>query len=288
MSTRDGDPPLGADSLRGRVALITGAARGQGRSHAVGLAGAGAAIVAVDACAPSRTAVYPMPTADDLDATVRQVEAVGGRILPVVADVRDVAALRGAVQAGADRFGGLDVVVANAAITGPPAQVWDIPDDAFRDVLDVNLVGVWNTIRASVPRLIEQGRGGSVIAISSGAAAKGSPNIGAYVAAKSGVLGLMHTLARETARHGIRANTILPGNVNTVMLRNAPTRRLFAPDVPEPTEDDFAARARAGIPLGIPWLEPAGITAAVLFLASDAARYVTGTEIPIDGGALMT
>ncbi len=274
--------------LEGKVALISGAGRGQGRSHAVRFAQEGASIIGFDLCAPVPSAPYDLATPGDLEETARVVSRAGGTVHTGIADVRDLAQVEAIVREGEREIGPIDTVLANAAIVHSGGPAWSIDEAAFRDVLDINLIGVWNTIRAVVPRMIERARPGCIIATASGAAKKGVPNIGAYVASKSGVLGLMHTLARELAPYGIRVNSVLPGNTNTPMMNNRASRRLYVPESDDPTEEQFAARARRGVPLGVPWVEPADISEAMVYLASDEAHLVTGVELPVDGGGLAT
>jgi (+)-trans-carveol dehydrogenase len=270
-----------------KVVLISGAARGQGRSHAVRFAQEGAAVVLFDICRQMPTAPFDMATRDDLNETVRLVEEAGAAVVASVADVRSFAEVDAAVQLGLQAFGRLDVVIANAGIFGRPAPLWEIDPADFQAVVDVDLVGAWHTLRAALPSMIAAGRGGSVVATASGAAVKGSPNIGSYVAAKHGLVGLMKTAARELGPHGIRANTVLPGNTNTPMFRNDAMVRLFVPDIDQPTDADFLARAASRIPLGSPFVDPVDITEAVLWLCSSRARNVTGVALSVDGGGAI-
>ena len=218
MPARGGCAPDMA-SLEGKVAFITGAARGQGRAHAVKLASEGADIIAVDLCDQIASVPYPMATADDLAATVKLVEDTGARIVAREGDVRDGGSLAAALQAGLDEFGGLDIVVANAGIA--PMQSGE---DGWRDVIDVNLTGVFHTVEVARPAMVEQGRGGSIVLISSvaGLVAMGSPDPGAmgYTAAKHGIVGLMREYANLLARHSIRVNSVHPTGVNTPMINN--------------------------------------------------------------------
>src|SRR3954469_17486981 len=271
----------------GRTAFITGAARGQGRSHAVRLAGEGADIIAMDRCAGIDTVAYPLATPADLAETARLVEAQGRRVVTAQVDVRDADALDGALRAGVGELGGLDVVLANAGI-GLMAADAD-PRQAFRDQLDVNLGGVWNTVQAAAPLLIEQGRGGAVVLTSSafGLTGRGGSGRGGddgYVASKHGVVGLMRTFATWLAPHGIRVTCVNPSGVATPMVLNPAVEALFgggdgeAP--PKPT-DDVANLFDVGL------VDPEDVSAAVAFLASDEARYVTGVALPVDAGMLV-
>lgn len=182
-------------------------------------------------------------------------------------------------------FGGVDVVVANAAILPPHSHMWDTSEHDFWNVLDVNLLGAWRTVKAAMPSLIE--RRGSVIVTGSGAAVKGLPNVGAYVTSKHGLVGIVRVMAKELAPSGVRVNAVLPGNVNTPMFNNDALRGLYVPEEPEPTEEQFLARARAGIPMRIPYVEPSDVTEAVVWLASAAAQHVTGVLLPVDGGSAI-
>ncbi|MCE0764649.1 mycofactocin-coupled SDR family oxidoreductase [Pseudonocardia kujensis] len=273
-----------AGRVEGKVALITGAARGQGRSHAVRLAQEGADIIAVDLCGPLATVdKYPPATRADLDETVAEVEKLDRRIVARVADVRDRAALTAAVNEGVTELGGLDVAVANAGIASFGAA-FEITDEMWQEMLDVNLTGVWNTARAAVPHLIERG-GGSLMFTSSIGGLKGIQNVGHYVSTKHGIVGLMRTLANELAPHRIRVNTIHPTNVDTDMIQNPGTWKLFAPDDPAPSQEKALPGFLSLNALEVPWVEPIDISNAVLFLGSDEARYITGVTLPVDAGA---
>jgi len=272
-----------AGRLEGKVAFITGAARGQGRSHALKLASEGADIVAVDLCEQIETVPYPMATAADLDETVAQVQALGRRIVARKADVRVAAEMRDAVEAGAHALGGVDIVLANAGIFNFSDSAAHISEQEWRDVIDVNLTGVWNTIVPAVPHLRAR-RGGSVVITSSVAGNRGLGHMGHYVAAKHGLVGLMRTLAIELAPDWIRVNAIHPTNVNTQMILNEPTYRLFNPDLDHPNYDDFVKAAHGITLLPVPWVEAGDISNAVLFLVTDDGRYITGVSLPVDAG----
>jgi SDR family mycofactocin-dependent oxidoreductase len=265
-------------NLDGRVALITGAARGQGRAHAVRLATEGADIIAVDICRDIDTMDYPNATADDLEETVKLVENEGRRIIAHQADVRDADALDQIVGDGVKDLGRLDIVIANAGIIrlgggGDRRQI-------FRDIVDVNLFGVWNTVEAAIPKLIEGGRGGSIVLTSSSAGLKG-PNTDragaqAYTASKRGLVGLMQVWANHLAQHSIRVNTIHPTGVATGMVMNETMAALVA-------AEDVAITAMQNA-LPIPVLMPEDIAGAVAFLVSDEAKFITGTAWPLDAG----
>lgn len=274
--------------LEGKTVVISGAARGQGRAHAVEFARAGASIIALDICGPvTPSCGYPPSTPQDLQETVAQVRALGVAVFSATVDVRERADVARVVREGSQAVGEPYAVVANAAVTGSFDNVWEVSEATFRDIMDVNLFGAWNTICASLPWMLER-QAGSVVAIASGAAPKGSPNIGPYVASKNALIGLMHTLGRETGPLGVRVNTILPGNVGTPMLLNESTMQKFVPHIPNPTVDQFAEHARHLNPLGVAWVDPVDIAAAAVFLSSERARYVTGQVFGVDAGALMT
>jgi (+)-trans-carveol dehydrogenase/(-)-trans-carveol dehydrogenase len=271
--------------VEGKVAFITGAARGQGRSHAIRLAEEGADIIAVDICEDVEGVPYPGPTEDDLAQTVKEVEALDRRIVATKADVRDYDALKGALDAGVAELGRLDIVSANAGIGLSPATSQDISESVWRTMLDINLTGVWHTTKAATPHLIEGGRGGSMILTSSAAGLKAYQNASQYVSAKHGVVGLMRTLALELAPHMIRVNSVHPTQVDTPMIQNQATYSLFRPDLEHPTREDFEPASQEMNALPIPWVEAVDISNAVLFLASDEARYITGVTLSIDAGS---
>ena len=274
--------------LEGKVAFITGAARGQGRSHAVRLAQEGADIIAVDLCAQVDTVGYPLATADDLAETVRQVEALDRRIIAGQADVRDSAALKSAVDEGVAQLGRLDIVLANAGIASF-APVEDLTDEMWDDMIDINLTGVFKTVRAAVPHLKANDDGGAIVLTSSTAGIKGLANLAHYVAAKHGVVGLTKTLANELAPHMIRVNSVHPTAVNTDMIHNEQTYSVFLPDKKpsEITREEAAESFKTMNALPIEWVEPVDISNAILFLVSDAGRYVTGVQLPIVAGAVI-
>jgi SDR family mycofactocin-dependent oxidoreductase len=273
-------------NLGGKVAFITGAARGQGRSHAVRLAEDGADIIGIDIAADIDSAFYPLATPDDLEETQRLVEKTGQQALTRVADVRDQAALDAVVAEGLAALGRIDIVVANAAIATTMVKTWELSEADWRDVIDVNLTGVWRTIKAVVPSMIDAGRGGSIVLTSSLAGLKGYSNIGGYVAAKHGVNGLMRTLANELGPYEIRVNSVCPGLIDTDMMMNQPTYDVFRPELDEPSKEDATEVFRTMQVLPIDWLTPRDVSEVVAFLASDAARYITGVAMPIDGGQI--
>jgi SDR family mycofactocin-dependent oxidoreductase len=272
-----------AGRVEGKVAFITGAARNQGRSHAVRLAREGADIIAVDLAAPVDTIrMYPPATPDDLAETVREVEKLDRRIVATQADVRDPAALRAALYDGVAQLGKLDIVLANAGVFEIQPSL-ELTDDAWQEMIDINLTGVWNTCRVALPHLIENG-GGSIVLTSSTAGLKGTANTIHYTAAKHGVVGIMRTLANEFGKQSIRVNTVHPTGVDTVMIQNEKTWGLFTPDDPEPTREKFAELFETLHPLPVPYVQPIDISNAILFLVSDEARYITGVTLPVDAG----
>jgi SDR family mycofactocin-dependent oxidoreductase len=270
--------------VQGKVVFITGAARGQGRSHAVRLAQEGADIIAVDLCGPVSGLAYPPATPEDLAETVGQVEALDRRIVARQADVRDAESLARVLDEGVAQFGRLDIVVANAGIGSSPYPAHAIDPAVWQDMIDINLSGAWNTARVAIPHMIEGGRGGAIVITSSAASLKGYANIAHYVAAKHGLVGLMRTLAAELGPHGIRVTNVAPTQVGTDMILNEQTYRLFCPDKDAPTQEDFAAASQAMHLLPTPWCEPIDISNAILFLASDEARYITATTLAVDAG----
>jgi (+)-trans-carveol dehydrogenase len=274
--------------VEGKVAFVTGAARGQGRSHAVSLAREGADIIAIDIAAQIDTVPFPMAGPDDLKETVRQVEALDRRIIAVQADVRDFDAVKQALEFGVAELGRLDIVVANAAIANF-GRADQMSEDQWRDVIDVDLTGVWHTAKAAVPHIRAGGRGGSIVLISSAIALGAGRNVVTYAAAKHGVVGLMRTLALELGAESIRVNSIHPGNCNTDMLHNEALYALYAPDLPESerTLEIIEPRMQASNALPTPWVEPEDISNAVLFLVSDDGRFITGVTLPIDAGHLL-
>jgi SDR family mycofactocin-dependent oxidoreductase len=271
------------DRLNGKVALITGAARGIGRAQAVRFAQEGADIIALDICGSVDTVIVPPATLADLDETVRLVAEAGGRIVGEVVDVRDTDGVQAATDRGVEQLGGLDVVCATAGITSRALAV-DLSEKAWQTMLDVNLTGVWATCRATAPHLIDHGAG-SIILTSSIAGLRGLVGVAHYTAAKHGVVGLMRSLAKELAPHNIRVNTVHPTNVDTPMIQNDHVRGAFRPDLEEVSREQFAEAARSMNMLAIPWVQPVDVANACLFLASDEARYITAVTLPVDAGS---
>ena len=273
-------------NLDGKVAFITGAARGQGRSHAVTLAENGADIVVVDIDHDIESVFYPLSTADDLEETARLVEKTGQTVLARTVDVRDSDALDSAVAEAIATLGHIDIVSANAGIATTMVKTWEMSERDWQDVIDVNLTGVWRTIKAVVPPMIAADRGGCIVLTSSLAGLKGYSNIAGYVAAKHGVNGLMRTLANELGPYNIRVNTVCPGLIHTDMMMNQPTYDIFRPEIENPTKQDATEVFRTMQVLPTDWLEPRDVSEVIVWLASDAARFITGTAIPVDAGQI--
>jgi (+)-trans-carveol dehydrogenase len=275
-----------ADRLTGKVAFITGAARGQGRSHAIRLAEEGADIIAIDLCAPVGSVPYAMAAPEDLSETVSAVESLDRRIIARVADVRDGEAVQAAVDDGVATLGRLDIVSANAGISSmSPADT--MSEQQWQDMIDINLTGVWHTAKAAIPHIRAGGRGGAIVMTSSVAGLTAMPNIAHYVAAKHGVVGLMKALALELAPDMIRVNSLHPTQVETPMIMNDQTKRLFVPGDTLPSDAQFAEVSQSMNALPIPWVQAVDISNALVFLASDEGRYVTGVTLAIDAGAIL-
>jgi (+)-trans-carveol dehydrogenase len=269
------------------VAFVTGAARGQGREHAVYLAREGAAVIATDICGDMDVVEYPLGTRAELEETAALVEAEGGRIVVQKADVRSSEELDEAVARGLAEFGGIDIVCANAGVI-LYGRAWELTERQWLDVLDVNLSGVWRTAKAVAPSMIERGRGGSIIITSSSVAHQVPENMGPYAAAKTGLSGLSRTLARELGHHNIRVNTLHPTAVKTVLYDNDATAKVFDPGRTFASDqerlqllDDSMMGAQL---LPVSSIEPKDLSNAVLFLASDESRYMTGSELRVDAG----
>jgi (+)-trans-carveol dehydrogenase len=271
----------------GRVAFISGAGRGQGRQFAVDLAKEGADIIGFDICEDIPGASTSMATKADLEETRALVEATGRRMVAERADVRDYAAVEAVLAKGLAEFGRIDVVVANAGICCGAGPFWEISLQNWKDTVDTDLTGVWHTVRAATPAMIEGGRGGAIIMITSAGATKGFQNITHYVAAKTALVGMLKPMAAELGPHFIRVNALSPTNVNTAIYMTETNKRLFLPDNPSPTDEEYemASRPQHVIPIG--WMETRDTSAALRFLASDDARYVTGLELRVDAGVVL-
>lgn len=275
-----------AGRLAGKVVFITGAARGMGRSHAVQLAREGADVIGVDICGPVRNADAAPSTPEDLAETVAEVEALGRRMVGFTADVRDEDALAAGLAAGVAELGRLDVAVANAGILTASCPVADLDAQAFRDAVDINLTSVFLTAKVAIPHIRTHGEGGSILLISSALGLRGQANQAAYVASKHGVVGLMRTLAAELGPDNIRVNSIHPTNVATPLILNDATYRAFRPDLDEPGIDDVRAGFQGLNLLPVPWIEPADVSEAVLYLAADSGRFITGSTHCVDAGRI--
>ena len=270
--------------VAGKVAFITGAARGQGREHAIRLAEEGADIIAVDVCGDIDGVSYPGATEADLDETAELVQKLDRRIVAAKADVRDLEGLGAALQRGVAELGAIDIVVANAGISGTPAPAAMIEPSAWQTMLDINLTGVWHTVKVALPHMTNGG--GSVILVSSMLGIRGGGYMAHYASAKHAVVGLMNSLANELAPQWIRVNSIHPGNVRTPMLDNEWFCRTLRPDLENPTIDDAAEIIGQFHMLPKPVIEARAVSNAVLFLASDEAQYITGAALPVDAGAV--
>jgi (+)-trans-carveol dehydrogenase len=271
--------------VQGKIALVTGAARGQGRSHALRLAEEGADIIALDLCRQIDSVPYPLATSADLDETVHLIETLGRHVYAAEVDVRDHGGLQAAVSAGVEQLGGLDIAVANAGIMsfGSPT---DLSPTSWKDMIDVNLTGVWYTASVAIPHLLARGSGGSLVLTSSAMGVRPSANLTHYTAAKHGVIGIMRNLSLELAQSGIRVNAVMPTCVDTDMIHNEACYSLFGPDIPasQRTPEVLGPRFASLNPMGLPWIDAREVSNAVLWLSSDESRYVTGVALPIDGG----
>ena len=272
--------------FEGKVVFVSGVARGQGRNHAIRFAQEGAHIIGFDLCHDLEHAPYPLATEEDLAETVRLVEAAGGAMHAEIADVRDWDAVKRVSKAGLERFGRIDVVLANAG-TYAPMPVQFVGVDSWNETIDINLNGVFLTVKAGIRTMVERNEGGAVVITSSTAGLKGFYGAPAYNAAKHGVVGLMRSLALELAPNQIRVNSVHPTSVGTPMILNEVFPKLVRMDLPDPGVDDAAEFLRTMQPMDVPWIDPDDVSNAVLFLSSDEARYITGTTLAVDAGALQ-
>jgi (+)-trans-carveol dehydrogenase len=281
------EPTFDPTRFAGRVAFISGAGRGQGRQFAVDLAKEGADVIGFDICEDVPGASTSMATEADLEETRALVEATGRRMVAGRADVRDYAAVEAVLAKGLGEFGRLDVVVANAGICCGAGPFWEIGLQEWRDTVETDLTGVWHTVRAATPALIEGGRGGAIVMIASAGATRGFQNITHYVAAKTALIGMLKPMAAELGPHFIRVNALSPTNVDTAIYMTETNKRLFLPDNPAPTDEEYemASRPQHVIPIG--WMETRDTSAALRFLVSDDARYVTGLEMRVDAGVVL-
>jgi SDR family mycofactocin-dependent oxidoreductase len=264
--------------MEGKVALVTGAAGGLGRAHAIRLAQEGADVIVTDLGAADEVTA----TADDLSETAAAVRTVGRDAFMGYADVRSQEQLQAVVDRGIDALGRLDVVCANAGISTQGVS-WKLSEEDWETTIQINLTGVWRTVKATVPFLIDQDEGGSIVITGSTASIKGFGGALHYTASKHGVVGLMKALVNEVSRHRIRVNLVAPAATNTAMIHNDGSREFFGfpPDV---SDEEYGAAFQAMNALPVPWVEPEDISNAILWLASDEARYVTGTVLPVDAG----
>lgn len=269
--------------LDGKVAFITGVARNQGRSHALTLAEEGADIIGLDICRKIPTSCHTGATDEDLDETVRLVEKLGRRIVVSVADVRDYGQVEAAFGKGMDAFGRCDIILANAGIFAS-GKFWEIELDAWQEMIDINLTGVWHTVRAATPTMIAQNEGGSIVITGSTESLKGMPNTASYSAAKHGLTGLMRTMANELGQYGIRVNTVNPTCVDTDMVNNRTVYELFRPDLVDPTREQISDAFAATNIIPIDFIPPRAVSDAILFLVSDESKYITGVPMPVDAG----
>lgn len=269
----------------GKIAFITGGARGQGRAHAIRLAEEGADIFIIDAVGSNvETSPAPLANPEDLEETVRAVEALGRRVIGQAADVRDQDAVNAAVQRAITELGDIDIAIVNHGIAGY-GRSWELTEQQWQDMLDVNLTGVWHTTKALIPPMIAAGKGGSIILTSSVAGVVGMRHMSHYSSSKHGVIGLMRSLSKELGAESIRVNAILPGSVPTPMVTSEGVQALFNPDDPatEPLRNAFNSHNA----MAVEWLDPRDIANAALWLGSDEARYVTGVPLPVDAGLVI-
>ncbi|WP_328387323.1 mycofactocin-coupled SDR family oxidoreductase [Nocardia sp. NBC_00416] len=275
--------PDGVADLTGRTAIVTGAARGQGRAVARSLARRGATVWIADLCAPSDTAPYPLATSDDLAETARLIESDGGDCHPSVLDVRDATSVTAFADAVAARAGGIDILVTCAGIVGfAPAA--ELSDAMWADMLATNLTGTFHCIRAVLPHMAAT-ESGRIVAISSMSGRQGTPNLAHYSASKWGVIGLVKSVALEYAESGVTANVVCPTNVDTPMLHNPALYSLFAPDLDHPERIDVEDRYARMSPMRIPWCPPEAIADAVDYLVGESGRYTTGSVLDVGLGA---
>ncbi|ART71822.1 3-ketoacyl-ACP reductase [Mycobacterium dioxanotrophicus] len=272
--------------LDGQVAFITGVARGQGRSHALTLAREGADIIGLDLCAKPSTTAYAGATHEDLQETIRLVKETGRQIVAEVADTRDYEQVEAVFKRGIEQFGRVDIVLPNAGICSG-AKTWEITPDAWREMVEINLNGVFHTVKAAIPTMIAAGRGGSIVFTGSTEAIKGAENISSYAASKHGVTGLMTSLARELGQYNIRVNSVNPTCVDTHMINNDFVYGLFRPDLDKPTREDVIDTFAGTHILPVPWIQPQDVSNAILYLVTEPGRYITATPLVIDAGFIV-
>lgn len=277
-------PAVTPPEMTGKVVLVTGAARGQGRAHCEAFAAAGCDVIALDLCRDIETVAYPMPDESDLEATAEIVRGLGRKCVTGVVDVRDMPGMKKAVEDGVVELGGLDFVVANAGISPEPASSWDRSEEEWDTTLDINLKGTWVTAAVAVPHILATGRGGALVLISSIAGLRGMPFMSSYTASKWAVRGLAKSLAGELGFSGVRCNSIHPGNVRTPMIENPGMIALMTGGKGS-TLDDTKPTFSGMNQMPEPWLESSAIASMALYLCSDAGAGITGSSIPIDLGA---
>ncbi len=281
--TKDQETRAGATDLSGRVALVTGAARGVGREVALGLAEASADLALLDRCAPLATMPYAAASSDDLDAVRAEVVRLGRRAVAFTADVTDLAGMTAAVEAALAELGRLDIVVANAGIF-TWGRLWELTEQQWDETIDINLKGTWITLKVTVPHLIAQASG-AVVCMSSTAGLRGCPNIAHYVASKHGVVGLARSLAMEVGKYGITVNAVCPSRMKTPMVTFPEYYEAFAGA--GATEEDLDRVSRSEQVLPAPTVPVSAVREAVVWLASDAAKHITGVALPVDAGELL-
>lgn len=272
--------------LDGKVAFITGLARGQGRSHALTFAREGAGIIGLDLCGKPSTTAYPGTTEDELQETARLVREAGGEIFVDVADTRDYEAVKSVFDRGLEQFGRVDIVLPNAGICSG-AKTWEISPADWAEMIDINLNGVFHTVKAAVPTMIAQNEGGSIVFTGSTEALKGAENISSYAASKHGVTGLMTSLSRELGQYNIRVNSINPTCVDTDMINNDFVYGLFRPDLEKPTREDVIDTFTGTHILPVPWIQPQDVSDAILYLVSDTGKYFTSSAMVLDAGFIV-
>jgi SDR family mycofactocin-dependent oxidoreductase len=270
-------------NLEGQVALVTGAARGMGRSHALALAEAGADLVLVDACAPMASAAYPMATEADLAETAEMITSRGRRAATHVADVRDAATLQAIVDSTVEEHGRLDIAIANAGVSHT-GTITDEDPALFQEVVDVNLVGTFNTFRAAAPPM-QAAKHGRLVAVSSMMGRAANPTLSAYCSSKWGVIGLVKAAAYDLGAHGVTVNAVAPGNIATPMVLNEHMYRTMRPDLDDPGPDDMAPVMVGLHAQPVPWLAPEEVTRAVMYLVAPEAQHITGTVMDVSAGA---
>jgi (+)-trans-carveol dehydrogenase len=280
-------PSFDPSRFAGKVAFISGAGRGQGRQFAVDLAREGADIIGFDICADIPGASTSMATRADLEETRAAVESTGRRMVAEQADVRDYSAVEAVLSKGLAEFGRVDVVVANAGILAGAGPFWEIGLADWKATIDTDLTGAWHTVRAATPAIIKGGRGGVIVMVASAGATKGFANITHYVAAKTAMVGMLKPMAAELGPYSIRVNALSPTNVNTAIYMTETNKRLFLPDNPDPTDEEYELASRPQHVLPIGWMETRDTSAALRWLASDEARYVTGLELRVDAGVVL-